>query len=88
MHTYDEASDLPMTDFDFALNAGALYDAQNSFAGLFISSTTSGKLDVSSANMYVKNGAANERVAEYLPNGNVWDDILAEMGYVPNSVLA
>ena len=88
LHTYDEASDLPMTDFDFALNAGALYDAQNSFAGLFISSTTSGKLDVSSANMYVKDGAANERVMEYLPGGNVWDDILAEMGYVPNSVLA
>lgn len=88
LHTFDEASDLPMTDFDFALNAGALSDAENSFAGLFISSTTSGKLDVSSAKMRIKNSSANEVVAPFLPNGDTWDDILAEMGYIPNSVLS
>lgn len=88
LHTYDEASDLPMTDFDFALNAGALNDAQNSFAGLFISSTTSGKLDVSSAKMRIKDSSANEAVAPFLPNGDTWNDILAEMGYIPNSVLS
>lgn len=88
LHTFDEASDFPMSDFVFSLNGEALYDSNNTFVGLFISSTSSGKLDVSSANMYVDLGAANERVAEYLPNGTVWEDILAEMGYVPNSVLA
>lgn len=88
LHSFDEASDFPMTDFVFSLNGEALYDSNNTFVGLFISSTTSGKLDVSSANMYVQDGAANERVAEYLPGGTVWEDILAEMGYVPNSVLA
>ena len=88
LYTTDVESDLPMTEFIFSLNASGLYAAENTFVGLFISSTTSGKLDVSSANMYVQGGAANERVMEYLPGGNVWDDILAEMGYVPNSVLA
>ena len=88
LHTNDVESDLPMTHLDFSLNASGLYDANNTFVGLFISSTTSGKLDVSSANMYVRSGAENERVAEYLPNGTVWEDILAEMGYVPNSILA
>jgi hypothetical protein len=88
LHTDDEASDLPMQDFSFALDASTLYESRNSFAGLFISSTTSGKLDVSNANMYVESGAANVAVAEFLPNGTVWQDILAEMGYVPNSVLA
>lgn len=88
LHTNDVESDLPMTDFVFSLNASGLYESTNTFVGLFISSTTSGKLDVSSANMYVQGGAANESVAEFLPNGTVWNDILAEMGYVPNSVLA
>jgi hypothetical protein len=88
LHTNDQASDFPMSDFVFSLNGEALYDSNNSFVGLFISSTTSGKLDVSSANIYVDAGAANERVEEFLPNGTVWEDILAEMGYVPNSVLA
>lgn len=88
LHTNDVESDLPMTELDFCLNASGLYDSTNTFVGLFISSTTSGKLDVSSANMYVSKGAENERVEEYLPGGNVWDDILGEMGYVPNSVLA
>lgn len=88
LHTNDAESDLPMTDFVFSLNASGLYEANNTFVGLFISSTTSGKLDVSSANMYVKEGAANVAVAEFLPGGTVWQDILAEMGYVPNSVLA
>ena len=88
MHTEDAESELPMQDFTFALNPAGLYDEDNTFVGLFISSTTSGKLDVSNANMYIKEGAANERVAEYLPGGNVWEDILGEMGYVPNSVLA
>lgn len=88
MHTNDAEGDLPLADFTFSLNAAGLYDATGTFVGVFISSTTSGKLDVSNANMYVKEGAANVRVEEYLPGGNVWDDILAEMGYVPNSVLA
>lgn len=88
LHTNDVESDLPMTHLDFCLNASGLYDADSTFVGLFISSTTSGKLDVSSANMYVRGGAENESVAEHLPGGNVWEDILAEMGYVPNSVLA
>lgn len=88
MHTEDAEGDLPLVDFTFSLNAAGLYDAEGTFAGVFISSTTSGKLDVSNANMYVKEGAANVRVEEYLPGGNVWDDILGEMGYVPNSVLA
>ena len=88
LHTNDVESDLPMTDFTFSLNASGLYEAANTFVGLFISSTTSGKLDVSSANMYVQGGAANAAVVEFLPDGTVWNDILAEMGYVPNSVLA
>ena len=88
MHCDDADGDVPMVNFTFSLKTTNLYDVNNTFVGLFISSTTSGKLDVSSANMYVKEGAANERVAEFLPGGNVWNDILAEMGYVPNSVLA
>lgn len=88
MHTEDAESDLPMQDFTFALNPAGLYESKDSFVGLFISSTTSGKLDVSSANMYVEGGAENESVAEHLPGGNVWDDVLGEMGYVPNSILA
>ena len=88
LHTTDAESDLPMIDFVFSLNASGLYEASSTFVGLFISSTTSGKLDVSSANMYVEAGARNDRVAEFLPGGTVWQDILAEMGYVPNSVLA
>jgi uncharacterized protein YigE (DUF2233 family) len=88
LHTNDAESDLPMTHLNFSLNASGLYDAESTFVGLFISSTTSGKLDVSSANMYVSGGAENESVAEHLPGGTVWQDILAEMGYVPNSVLA
>ena len=88
MHTNDAGSDSPLVNFTFSLNASGLYEATNTFVGIFISSTTSGKLDVSSANMYVQGGAANETVKEFLPGGTVWDDILAEMGYVPNSVLA
>ena len=88
LHTNDAESDLPMTHLDVSLNASGLFDSDNTFVGLFISSTTSGKLDVSSANMYVRIGAENVRVEEFLPGGNVWEDILAEMGYVPNSVLA
>lgn len=88
MKTTDAESDLPLTDFTFCLSSVGGAEAINAFAGCFISSTTSGKLDVSNANMAVEGGAANEMVAQYLPGGNVWDDILAEMGYVPNSVLA
>ena len=88
LETRDAASDSPLQDFSFMIDGSTLYEKRNSFAGLFISSTTSGKLDVSNANMNIESGAENVRVAEYLPGGNVWDDILGEMGYVPNSVLA
>ena len=88
LHTNDAESDSPMQDFTFSLAPAGLYESESTFVGLFISSTTSGKLDVSNANMYVKEGAANEAVAEFLPGGTVWEDILGEMGYVPNSILA
>ncbi len=88
LHTNDAESDLPMTEFTFSLNASGLNDSANSFVGLFISSTTSGKLDVSSAKMRIQNSSANEAVAPFLPNGDTWNDILAEMGYIPNSVLS
>jgi hypothetical protein len=88
MKTTDNESELPLTDFTFCLSSVGGAEAINAFAGCFISSTTSGKLDVSNANMAVEGGAANVMVEQYLPGGNVWDDILEEMGYVPNSVLA
>lgn len=88
MKTTDAESELPLTDFTFCLSSVPGPESKNAFAGCFISSTTSGKLDVSNANMAVEGGSANVMVEQYLPGGNVWDDILGEMGYVPNSVLA